>query len=59
MLSFHINFPSHRLNIENTYSQHMKKKITFPLAISGKPVWAKQKVYFIIALHFFPLIHRF
>lgn len=42
----------------NTYSQHMKKKSFFPLAISGKPVWAKQKAYIIIALHFFPPIHK-
>ena len=34
----------------------MKKNSLFPLTISGKPVWAKQKVYIIIALNFFPLI---
>lgn len=59
MLSCHINFPPHRLTTENTYSQHMKKKLFFPLAISGKPVWARQKVCIILSLHFFPSVHNF
>lgn len=52
-------FISHKLSPSQIeYRTHLqltqKKKFIFPLAISGKPVWAKQNVYIIIALHFFP-----
>lgn len=45
----------YRTHLQSTH----EKKLFFPLAISGKPVWAKQNVYIIIALHFFPSIHSF
>lgn len=50
-------FVSHKLSPSQIeYRTHLRSthenKLFFPLAISGKPVWAKQNVYIIIDLHF-------
>lgn len=57
-------FISHKLSSSQVeYRKHLQstqeKNYFFPLAISGKPVWAKQKVHIIIPLPFFPSIHDF
>lgn len=57
-------FISHKLSpsqveYRKTPTVNIRKKLFFPLAISGKPVWAKQKVHIIIPLPFFPSIHDF